>query len=96
LDQAEVDHGNPVSFLVSARDCLGMTGGWVDVGDDALRLRIAVPKSQAASVGLVSYRTFGDLFFFRLELTAGEVDETCLGEDRPPLPALSFSISPAP
>jgi hypothetical protein len=71
-----VDHGEAVSFLVSARQGLGLTGGVVELGDARRILRVEVDKAAAALVGLITYREVGDTYFCRLALSAGEVDET--------------------
>lgn len=71
-----VEHGNAVSFLVSARCGIGITEGWVELGDTRHCLRIDVDKKAAALIGLMSYREIGDTYFCRLALSAGEMDET--------------------
>jgi Glycosyl hydrolase family 57 len=72
-----VDHGDSATYLVSASHALGITGGVVELGDAARRLRVEVDKSTAAVVGLVTYRTVGETWFARLALSARESDETC-------------------
>lgn len=71
-----IEHGAPVSFLVSASQGLGMTGGHVLLGDRRCHLRVEVSHATAALLGLVTFRTIGEKFFFRLGLSAGEMDET--------------------
>ena len=41
-----IDHGAPVSFLVSSSHGLGMTEGWAEIGDDKTRLRIEVDAAR--------------------------------------------------
>lgn len=76
LGDKEFDHGDPVSFLVSANSCAGMTEGWIEVGDAGRVLRIEVDKTVAALVGLVSYRKINGSYLLRLSFSAGEWDET--------------------
>ena len=74
-----MDHTAPVSFGVSARHAIGITGGSVEFGDGSTKLRLEVDKEQAALVGMVIYREVDDSFFCRLALSAQEVDETRRG-----------------
>ncbi|MDD4803232.1 MAG: hypothetical protein PHF24_09890 [Syntrophomonas sp.] len=76
LGDTEFDHGSPVSFLVSANNCAGMTEGWIEVGDASQIIRVEVDKTVAALVGLVSYRKINNSFLLRLSFSAGEWDET--------------------
>ncbi|MFO7772816.1 MAG: glycoside hydrolase family 57 [Dehalococcoidia bacterium] len=76
LNGTTVDHGNAVSFLVSARHGIGITDGWVEVGDARRVLRIGIDKTAMALIGMVSYRAIGHSYFCRLALSAGEMDET--------------------
>lgn len=70
-----VDHGSPVSFLVSAREALGLTDGTVVVGDAQRRLRAEVDKTASALIGLVTHRPVRDSTFTRLSFSAQEMDE---------------------
>ncbi|MFQ5740238.1 MAG: glycoside hydrolase family 57 [Acidobacteriota bacterium] len=76
LDGRPVDHGSPVSFLVSASQALGITGGVIDLGDAHRHLRIEVDKSWAALVGMITFRESGADYFCRLSFSMAEVDET--------------------
>ncbi len=71
-----VDHGKPVSFLVSASTGLGMTEGWLDVGDAQRRFRLDVDQTVAPLVGLMQYERSGGSFFARVSLSALELDDT--------------------
>jgi hypothetical protein len=77
LNGTRVDHGSPATYLVSASQAIGITGGIVELGDAARRVRVEVDKNAAAVVGLVTYRHVGDTWFGRLALSAQEGDETC-------------------
>lgn len=71
-----VDHGAAVSFLVSASQAIGMTSGWVELGDHHRVVRVEVDHEVAALVGMVTHRAVPPSYFCRLTLSAGEVDET--------------------
>ncbi|HEY1632750.1 MAG TPA: hypothetical protein VGF56_15645 [Rhizomicrobium sp.] len=76
LKDAEVDHGAPVSFLVSCSHGIGMTEGWAELGDDATRLRIEIDRATAPLLGLLTHRRVGGSLFCQLALSALELDET--------------------
>jgi len=76
LNDAHVDHGAPVSFLVSSSYGLGMTEGWADLGDDVTRIRVAVDRQTAPLLGLLTHRRIGGSLFCQLALSALELDET--------------------
>jgi hypothetical protein len=71
-----VEHGAPVSFLVSSSQGLGMTGGWAEIGDDSTRVRVEVDRGTACLLGLLSHRMSGDELFCQLILSAAELDDT--------------------
>jgi len=74
-----IEHGNAVSFLVSAGCGIGITCGWVEIGDAKHKLCVEVDKAAAALIGLMNYKELGDTYFCRLALSAGELDDTrCL------------------
>ena len=99
LSGASVDHGRPVSSLVSASSGLGVTQGMVLLGDARKTLRVEVDKASAALIGLVTYREVAETFFFRLAFSALELDETCRLADRaqPPGPVrITYAGVPTP
>lgn len=71
-----VDHGAPVSFLVSSSQGLGMTEGWAELGDNKNRIRIEVDRQTAPLMGLLQHRHVGGSLFCQLALSALELDET--------------------
>ena len=71
-----IDHGAPVSFLVSASHGLGMTEGWAEIGDDRTRLRIEIDRATAPLLGLLTHRRVGGSLFCQLVLSALELDDT--------------------
>jgi hypothetical protein len=71
-----VEHGAPVSFLVSASHGLGMTEGWVELGDNQNRLRVEVDRATAPLLGLLTHKRVGASLFCQLALSALELDDT--------------------
>jgi hypothetical protein len=73
---SNVDHGRPVSSLVSAAGGLGVTEGVVEMGDARHGVRVEVDKARSALIGMVNYREVRGTFFCRLAFSAFELDET--------------------
>ena len=71
-----VEHGAPVSFLVSSSHGLGMTDGWAEIGDDRTRIRVDVDRSTACLLGMLTHRVSGGRLFCQLMLSALELDDT--------------------
>lgn len=71
-----IEHGAPVSFLVSASHGIGMTEGWAEIGDSKTRVRVDVDRETAPLLGLLTHRKSGDSLFCQLMLSALELDET--------------------
>jgi len=81
LSGRTIDHGAPVSFLVSSSHGLGMTEGWAEIGDDKTRLRIEVDRTTAPLLGMLTHRparrSDGSAgLFCQLQLSALELDDT--------------------
>jgi hypothetical protein len=76
LNDTDVDHGAPVSFLVSSSYGLGMTEGRADIGDDKTCIRVEVDRQTAPLLGLLTHRRIGGSLFCQLALSALELDET--------------------
>lgn len=77
-----VEHGAPVSFLVSASCALGMTEGWLELADKRHRIEILVDRETAPLIGLVNHRrpgadNGGGKLFCQVMLSALELDDTC-------------------
>ncbi len=72
----DVDHGAPVSFLVSASHGLGLTEGWAELGDAKTRLRIEIDRATAPLLGLLTHRRIGGSLFCQFVLSALELDDT--------------------
>jgi hypothetical protein len=71
-----VEHGAPVSFLVSASCALGMTEGWTDLYDHRHGIRVEVDRAQAPLIGLLVHRVTRGQLFCQLMLSALELDDT--------------------
>ena len=76
LSGEQFDHGQPVSFLVSASSAVGLTDGFFEIGDKNKFIRVTIDKSQAALLGMVTHSPVDDSFFTRFALTAREMDDT--------------------
>lgn len=83
IGKRDFDHGSPVSFLVSASQGIGMTDGKIVIGDSARSIAIDVDMSLSVPIGLVSYNTVDDQYFFRIGFSLGEMDETVGNEGHP-------------
>jgi hypothetical protein len=71
-----VEHGAPVSFLVSASCGLGLTEGWAELSDGKRAVRIEVDRETAPLLGLLTHREVGGSLFCQLILTMLELDDT--------------------
>jgi hypothetical protein len=71
-----VDHGAPVSFLVSASCGLGMTEGWAELSDGRRTVRVEVDRETAPLLGLLTHRQVGGSLFCQLALSMLELDDT--------------------
>jgi Glycosyl hydrolase family 57 len=76
LDGLVVEHGTPVSFLVSASCGLGATEGWIRLADDRHAIDVSIDRETAPLIGLVNHRKAGDKLFCQLLLSALELDDT--------------------
>jgi hypothetical protein len=71
-----VEHGAPVSFLVSASCGLGMTEGWLELADARHRVEILVDRETAPLIGLINHRRSAGKLFCQAMLSALELDDT--------------------
>ena len=71
-----VDHGAPVSFLVSSSHGIGMTEGWAEITDGNTGIRVSVDRATAPLLGLLVHRQAGGSLFCQLQLSALELDDT--------------------
>lgn len=71
-----IEHGAPVSFLVSASCALGMTEGWAELTDGSRGIRVEVDREEAPLIGLLVHRVVRSRLFCQLMLSALELDDT--------------------
>ena len=81
LAGARIDHGAPVSFLVSSSHGLGMSEGWAEIGDGRTGIRVTVDRTIAPLLGMLTHRPLttrngGRSLFCQLQLSALELDDT--------------------
>jgi hypothetical protein len=79
LGQERIEHGSPVSALVSCRQGLGATEGQVLLGDADKTIRVEFDQARSALFGLITYVPLQSTYFFRLTLALAESDETRVG-----------------
>ena len=95
LSGGDFDHGRAVSHMVSAASALGMTAGRFWLGDHRRRVVVTLDRAAAALVPMVAWHRIGDRYFFRLSLSALEIDDTvkAAGDDGPWMLRVSCSIA---
>lgn len=76
LSGVPVCHGDPSSFLVSAKQGLGITEGCLELGDAQKKLRLKVDRTVASVLGLITFKEVADSYFCRCSFSASEMDET--------------------
>ncbi len=70
-----------MSLLVTSSMGLGLTEGWLEIGDDKTRLRIDVDRGIAPLLGMITHRAArdnhgGPSLFCQVQLSAAELDDT--------------------
>ena len=71
-----IEHGAPVSFLVSSSQGLGLSEGWAEIGDASTRIRVEVDRATAPLLGMLTHRVSNGRLFCQLILSALELDDT--------------------
>ena len=71
-----VEHGAPVSFLVSASCGFGLTEGWAELSDGMRGIRVEVDRETAPLLGLLTHREVKGRLFCQLMLSMLELDDT--------------------
>ena len=89
--ESRINHGEPASFLVSAKQALAVTEGILEVGDARKHLRLEFSPSSAPLIGMITFVPLNDTFFFRCALSAREMDET--GRQKADRTMFKFRIS---
>lgn len=73
---ASVNHGAPVSRLVTASSGLGMTQGFLLLGDKDKAIKLTVERSHVAGVGQIHCEPVRESYFCRASVSLREWDET--------------------
>jgi len=95
LGARRIEHGRPVSFLVSASNAMGITNGELSLGDNERTIKVQTRLEQACVVAQVTFIPLVGSFFYRATFSAAELDETCRNRPRVDFPRiLSFKITP--
>ncbi len=71
-----IDHSDAISFLVSAKQALGCTGGLILLGDERNCLHISIDKTVNSLVPMVQFHRVGPSYICRLIWSAREMDDT--------------------
>jgi len=71
-----INHGEAVSFLVSASQAIGCTDSLIRLGDHTHYIEVTVDKSASALAGMVTYQKVGNSYICRLSWSAQEMDDT--------------------
>lgn len=76
LKDQTVDHGAPVSFLVSASSGMAMTEGVLKIGDARSSITVTADDDCDAYFALLTHRRVKGKIFCRAALSAAELDDT--------------------
>ena len=79
LQESSVDHGRPVSFLVSANNGFGNTEGGVLLQDRCTTVDIGISMAQGYLIPLLTVRPMTPSYFCRVSFSAMEFDDTTRG-----------------
>jgi len=76
LKGSDISHGDIFSSLISARHGFGNTDGKLIVGDINKKIIFSCDMSESALIPSIIYKEIDDTFFFRIQYSARELDET--------------------
>lgn len=76
IDNKEINHGRSVSFLVSANQCIGLTEGILEFGDDKKCIRVELDKTVSSAVGIIQFSEVREQYFYRASFSLSEMDDT--------------------
>lgn len=76
LFEKKVDHGAPVSFLVSANQALSLSNSVLRIGDQKRYLKLAIDKSTSAAVAMVRSEPVKSSYLTRIYFSILEQDDT--------------------
>jgi hypothetical protein len=98
LGDEPVDHGLPVSALVSTRMGLGVTEGLLRLGDRHKHVRVRIDHAVARPLGLITYRPAPRRFFLQASFSLTESDDTRRGAiprspERPQRARIAFAAA---
>ena len=71
-----INHGDGVSFWVSAKQVLGCSGSVIELGDHRHHIAVIVNKSVSALAAMIHYHKVGNSYICRLIWSASEMDDT--------------------
>jgi hypothetical protein len=71
-----INHGQSWSTLVSAQQCLGVTEGFILVGDENKHLKISTDQLAAKVPALISFKEFEETYLLRIQFSGRELDDT--------------------
>ncbi len=71
-----INHGDAVSFLVSAKQALGCTDSIIKMGDHKHHISVIVDKSASALPGMITCQKVGSSYIYRLIWSVQEMDDT--------------------
>jgi len=74
-----IDHGRPVSFLISGNSGFGFTEELIHIGDKHLKVSVQGDQSQGYVIPLVTFAQVGRSYFCRLSFSGMEYDDTTSG-----------------
>lgn len=82
LKDVDVNHGDILSSLISARHGLGATEGIIIIGDKYKELKFQHDLTKSALIPSIIYKQICEgKYFFRLQYSAQEIDETLRKSD---------------
>ena len=76
------DHGQPVSYLVSANQVLGLTQGELEIGDQRIQIRAKLDLAECRAHAQVFKRNIVDSHMTRVGFSLSEADDTSRGVRR--------------
>ena len=93
LDGQNISHGDIYSSLISARHGFGNTERVFIVGDKDKSITFECDMSVSALIPSIIYKEMDGTYFFRLQYSTREIDETFLGQNNPLLIFAKLIIS---
>jgi len=78
LKEQNISHGDIYSSLISARHGFGNTEGIIIVGDKDRSITFECDMSSCALIPSIIFKEMDDSYFFRLQYSAREMDETLM------------------